>query len=365
MNRIKDDLPERAVRGRGTRVNPAGRFEERETVPFHDTWEDPEDDPPPLRTNVHPLSIRTIITSNDSPDIPFERSINPYKGCEHGCVYCFARPTHEYMGLSSGLDFETEIFSKPDAPAVLERALARRGYRVSTLALGANTDPYQPVERRLRLTRGILEVLSRHRHPVAIVTKGELIARDIDLLGPMAAQRLARVFVSITTLDHELARKMEPRAASPRRRLRTIEKLTKAGIPVGVLASPMIPGLNDHELERILEQAHARGAVGAGTVLLRLPYQLGALFEGWLQTHYPHRANKVLGLMRSCRDGKLYDSAHGTRMRGTGPYADLLQHRFRVALKRLGLATGRPPLDCTKFTPPKETRRSKQLPLFG
>ncbi len=350
-------------RGRGTSDNPAGRFEQQETTPIDDDWEVLEE--PTLRTRITATASRTIITTNDSPDIPFEKSINPYKGCEHGCVYCFARPTHAYLGLSAGLDFETRIFSKPDAAAMLTRTLAKANYRVAPIALGANTDPYQPAERELGITRSILEVLAQHRHPVGVVTKSELIARDLDILADMAAGGLAHVFVSITTLDGELARRMEPRASSPGRRLRAIEKLTAARIPVGVLASPMIPGLNDHELDRILSASAAAGASTAGTILLRLPFELKALFQTWLQTHYPNRARKVLELLKSCRGGKLYDSDFGSRMHGTGPYAELLSSRFRSAVRRYGLSTKRLELDCTQFEPPAPARRDRrQLLLF-
>lgn len=357
----------RRTRGRGTRVNPKGRFEKQETVPFDDEWAAPDEEPAsPLRTTIHPIKSRTIITTNDSPDVPFSQSVNPYKGCEHGCVYCFARPTHAYLGLSPGLDFETQIFSKPDAADLLRRALAKRGYRAEPIALGANTDPYQPVERRLQITRSILEVLAEHHHPVGIVTKSDLVLRDLDLLAPMAARGLAHVFLSVTTLDGELARRMEPRASAPGRRLRAIQRLTAAGVPCGVLASPMVPGLNDHELERILEAARAAGATTAGTILLRLPLELKELFEGWLETHYPHRTAKVLALMRSCRGGELYDSAFGSRMRGTGPYADLLQRRFDGAVRRLRFSERRQELDCSQFRAPERAGPlPRQLPLFG
>ncbi len=357
--------PKRA-RGRGSTLNPAGRFESEAIAPFEDGWDALGDEaPPPLATTVVPIVSRTILAKNDSPDVPFSQSINPYKGCEHGCVYCFARPTHAYLGLSSGLDFETQIFSKPDAPALLRAALASQRYRVEPIALGANTDPYQPVERKLTITRSVLEVLAAHDHPVGIVTKSELVVRDVDLLGPMARKGLAHVFLSITTLEPRLARRMEPRAATPSRRLRAIERLTEAGIPVGVLASPMIPGLNDHELERILEAARDAGASTAGTILLRLPHELRALFEDWLKTHYPNHVRKVLSLLRSCRDGQLNESTFGARMRGSGPYAELLRRRFDTAVRRLGLARSAPAFDCTRFRRPDGASASRQLPLFG
>ncbi|MGH9749020.1 MAG: PA0069 family radical SAM protein, partial [Candidatus Polarisedimenticolia bacterium] len=316
-------------RGRGAVDNPAGRFEKRRVAPPEEIWWDEDEGPPAaVPTTVTPETTRTILARNDSPDIGFDRSINPYKGCEHGCVYCFARPTHSYLGLSPGLDFETKIFSKPEAAALLRGELSRPGYRCAVIALGANTDPYQPAERRLRITRSILEVLLEFRHPVGIVTKSSLVLRDLDLLVAFAALRLASVYVSITTLDADLARRMEPRAASPARRLRTIQALARAGVPAGVLASPMIPGLNDPELERILEEAAAAGARSAGYILLRLPHEVKEIFTGWLEARYPLRAAKVLALIRETRGGNLYDPAFGERMRGSGPYADLLARRF-------------------------------------
>ncbi len=349
-------------RGRGAPGNPPNRFETRRIDPFDDGW--PRDEEPARAepTTVTPEITRTILTRNDSPDIPFDRSINPYKGCEHGCVYCFARPTHSYLGLSPGLDFETKIFSKPDAARLLRDELRRPGYRCEVIALGANTDPYQPVEREHRITRGVLEVLAEHRHPVAIVTKSALVLRDLDLLTPMARRRLAAVFVSITTLDRDLARRLEPRAAAPQRRLETIRALTDAGVPAGVLASPMIPGLNDAELENILEAAAAAGAVAAGTILLRLPHELRDLFAGWLREHRPLRAAHILSLIRQTRDGRMNDPEFGSRMRGSGPYAELLQRRFRTATRRLGLDGREPHLDTTQFRPPP--RSGDQGSLF-
>jgi DNA repair photolyase len=359
------------LKGRGAIGNPEGRFEPRTTVPFDDGWGTIETEreaaSAPIQTTVTPerhASLR-VISSNDSPDVPFEISINPYKGCEHGCIYCFARQTHAFLGLSPGLDFETKIFSKPDAPQHLRRELARRGYRCRVLALGANTDPYQPVERRLRITRGILEVLAEHKHPVSVVTKSDLVLRDLDLLGPMAAERLASVHVSITTLDLELARTMEPRAPVPPRRLGAIRALAEAGVPVGVLASPMIPGLNDAELDRILEAGAKAGATTAGTILVRLPYEVKDLFVEWLKERYPTKAERVLRLLREARGGKLYDSTWGERMRGEGLYAELLRKRFENACRRFGLRTGdgrSVDLDVTRFRVPG---RPEQGSLFG
>ncbi len=354
-----------AKKGRGAVSNVEGRFEKRRLAPIEDAAPvaGQDDEPPRLATTVTPEVTRTILTRNDSPDISFDRSINPYKGCEHGCVYCFARPTHSYLGLSPGLDFETKIFSKPDAARLLREELRRPGYRCEVIALGANTDPYQPVERDLRITRSLLEALREHRHPVGIITKSSLILRDLDLLAPMAAARLASVFVSITTLDRGLARAMEPRAASPARRLETLRALSQAGIPAGVLSSPMIPGLNDAELERILEAAAEAGARSAGYVLLRLPHELKQLFTEWLETRYPLKAKHVLSLVRQAHGGQLYESEFGARMKGTGPYAQLLRRRFETACGRLGLARAPFPLDTSRFEVPR--RAGDQLDLFG
>ncbi len=354
----------KARRGRGAVGNPAGRFETRRIVPEGEALdaEEAEAGPPPLKTTVTPEATRSILTRNDSPDIPFEVSINPYRGCEHGCVYCFARPAHAYLGLSPGLDFESRIVSKPEAPRLLREELRRPGYRCRPIALGANTDPYQPVERDLRIARALLEVLSEHRHPVTIVTKSDLVLRDLDLLEPMAALRLAGVLISVTTLDRALARRMEPRAAAPARRLEAIRSLSAAGVPVGVLSSPMIPGLNDPELETILEAAAAAGARSAGYVLLRLPHEIKDLFSDWLQAHYPLKAARVLGLVRAMRDGKLYDARFGARMRGTGVHADLLRRRFEIACVRLRLPPRLPPLDGSLFRVPP--RAGDQFRLF-
>jgi len=343
-----------ARKGRGAVGNSEGRFEKRTIRPMDYGWDAPDDEEPPrLETTVTPEKTRTILSRNDSPDIPFDRSINPYKGCEHGCVYCFARPTHSYLGLSPGLDFETRIFSKPDAARLLREELRRPGYRPEVIALGANTDPYQPVERELRITRGVLEVLWEHRHPVGIVTKSSLVLRDRDLLESMARENLAAVFLSITTLDPKLARRMEPRAATPARRLETIRSLSETGVPVGVLASPMIPGLNDAELERILEAAAAAGARTAGYILLRLPHEVKEIFSDWLRAHYPLKAAHVLSLVRQTHGGKLYESEFGTRMKGKGAYAELLERRFATACRRLGLQRkGGAPLDVSRFRVP-------------
>ena len=350
-------VKERQAKGRGAVSNRTGRFERHQREAADDGWDDaadPETEPTPFPTSLSVDSARTIIARNESPDIPFDRSVNPYRGCEHGCVYCFARPTHAFLGLSPGLDFETRLFHKPDAALLLERAFRKRGYRPAPLALGANTDPYQPVERRLGLTRSILETMGRFSHPVTIITKSDLVLRDQDLLAPLAARGLAHVAVSVTTLDRKLARTMEPRATTPARRIAAIEGLTAAGIPVAVLASPMIPGLNDHELETILETAQAAGATMANTILIRLPLEIAGLFTEWLRTHYPDRADRVLSLIRQCRGGALYQAEVGSRMRGRGPYADLLADRFAKACARLGLNRRRWDLRTDLFAVPPE-----------
>jgi len=360
-----DALPDQAIKGRGAVSNRVSRYFKEERARTTDGWDTPDDeDLPPLRTTVMRDATRTIIARNESPDIGFDRSINPYRGCEHGCIYCFARPTHAYLGLSPGLDFETKLLMKPDAAKLLEQELRKPGYQPAVIAMGTNTDPYQPIEREHRITRGILEVLRDFNHPVGIVTKSALIQRDIDILAPMAEKRLAHAFVSITTLDRELARKMEPRAATPPRRLETIRALAAAGIPVGVMSAPMIPALNDHEMENILEAAAAVGATAAGYTALRLPLEIKDLFTEWLEAHAPGRAQHVLELVRTMRGGELYDSSWGERMRGTGPYAELLRRRFQVARKRLGLdrASARWDFDLTLFKPPP--RAGDQLTLL-
>ncbi|MDX2102525.1 MAG: PA0069 family radical SAM protein [Alphaproteobacteria bacterium] len=345
-------VPPPLLKGRGTSSNPANRFEHQHSVTVDDGWGSALEDKPAPKTTVTPDTSRTVIARNDSPDIPFDQSLNPYRGCEHGCVYCFARPTHAWLGLSPGLEFETKLLAKRDAARLLEKALRRPGYRCQVLVLGSNTDPYQPIERQERITRSVLEVLAAFQHPVAIITKSALVTRDLDLLAPMAAAGLASVGVSITTLEPSLARTLEPRAASPQRRLDTIRQLAAAGVPSAVLASPMIPGLNDHELERILEAAAEAGATTASMLLLRLPLETKDLMEEWLATHAPLARDRVLSLIRQTRNGRLNDPEFGTRFRGTGPYADQLQHRFRLATKRLGLAKRPWTHDTTQFRPP-------------
>jgi DNA repair photolyase len=360
-----DALPDQPIKGRGAVSNRVSRYFREERQSTADGWDTPADeDLPPLRTTVSVDTTKTIIARNQSPDIPFDRSINPYRGCEHGCIYCFARPTHAYLGLSPGLDFETKLLMKPEAARLLEQELRRPGYKPAVIAMGTNTDPYQPIEREHRITRGILEVLSRFNHPVGIVTKSALIQRDIDILAPMAEKKLAHVFVSISTLDRELARKMDPRAPTPPRRLDTIRALADAGIPVGVMSAPMIPALNDHEMEQVLEAAVAAGATAANYNVLRLPLEIKDLFTEWLEAHVPGRAQHVLDLIRDVRGGALYDSTWGKRMRGEGPYAELLRTRFRLARKRLGLDAykTRWDLDLSLFKPPP--RAGDQLTLL-
>jgi len=356
-----------ARKGRGAASNESGRFESEQRFAFDDGWESPEDEsesgPGRLATILSVDATRTIIARNDSPDIGFDRSINPYRGCEHGCIYCYARPSHAYLGLSPGLDFETRIFYKPRAAALLKAELRKKGYTCRPLALGSNTDPYQPAEKRLGITRAILEVLRDFRHPVTIVTKGALIQRDIDILGEMARDNLAIVTVSVTTLDRDLARQMEPRAATPERRLDTIAALAAGGVPTGVLAAPMIPALNDSEMEEILARARTAGASVAGYTLLRLPLELKALFKEWLEEHAPQKAAHVLSLVAQCHGGRLYDSAWSKRMTGGGPYAEMLAARFDRACRRLGFGPRTThPLDTRRFRPPPQ--QGDQLALF-
>lgn len=354
--------PTGAVKGRGTAQNPAIRFERQSRDAFDDGWDLIEDAAPPRTTLVRDAT-RSIIARNDSPDIGFDRSVNPYRGCEHGCVYCFARPTHAYLGFSPGLDFETRIVFKPEAAALLEKELSKPGYVPQPIVLGSNTDPYQPVERTLKITRSLLEVLERFNHPLTIVTKSAGVLRDADILGRMAKLNLVRVFLSVTTLNPTLARAMEPRAASPARRLAAIRELTQAGIPTGVLAAPMIPGLNDAELEQILEAAARSGAASGGMVLLRLPLELGDLFTEWLNTHVPERAGHVLSLIRQMRGGRLNESDFHSRFRGQGPYAEMLGKRYGRAARQFGLATERLTLDCSKFRHP-DAAGIRQLSLW-
>ncbi|WP_213878131.1 PA0069 family radical SAM protein [Pseudomonas sp. dw_358] len=338
-------------RGRGTALNPRNRFAPNHSVVEDDGWY--QEVPATQGTVVMLETAQTIISRNKSPDLPFDQSINPYRGCEHGCIYCYARPSHAYWDMSPGLDFETRLIAKTNAVALLAQQLSRRGYVCTPINLGANTDPYQPIEREHRITRGLLEVLLRFRHPVTIVTKGSLILRDLDLLIELARQRLVKVMISLTTLDDELKRILEPRAAAPKARLRAIRVLTEAGVSVGVLCAPMIPMINDSELEHLLTEAKAAGAVSANYMMLRLPLEVAPLFEEWLHAHYPQRAGHVLSLIRQSRGGELYDSRFGARMRGEGVFADLLARRFEHAMKHLGMARRDSyRLDCSLFCPP-------------
>ena len=354
-------VPPDRQRGRSAAINPSGRFEPISRHVFDDGWNSLEE-LPPFKTEVQVERPRTIITRNESPDISFDRSINPYRGCEHGCVYCFARPTHAYMGLSPGLDFESKLFAKPDAAKLLERELAKEGYQPRTIAIGTNTDPYQPIERDYRIMREVLEVLDAHNHPVGIVTKSALVTRDIDILSRMAERGLAKVALSVTTLDRTLARVMEPRASTPSKRLEAIRQLSDAGIPASVMVAPILPGLTDQEIERILDAARAAGARDAGYVLLRLPLEVAPIFKDWLLRHYPDRYRHVMSLIRSMRDGKDYDSEWGKRMKGAGPYAWQIGRRFEIAARRLGLNAERTSLRKDLFRPP--ARAGDQLSLL-
>ncbi len=351
-----DPLPDAGIvaerrRGRGAETNRSGRYEPLQRVVVDDGW-DADEELPPLKTEVTLETPRKIITTNQSPDISFNQSINPYRGCEHGCAYCFARPTHAYMGLSPGLDFETKLFAKPDAARLLERELSKPGYVPQVIAIGTNTDPYQPIERRYRIMREVLEVLARFNHPVGIVTKSALITRDIDILAPMAERGLAKVALSITTLDRKLARAMEPRAATPAKRLETLRLLSAAGIPTGVMVAPVIPALNDSELERILDAAAAQGAREAGFVILRLPLEVSEVFQEFLRRDYPDRYEHVMSVLRSMRGGKDYDANWGERMTGRGPYAWQIGRRFEIAARRLGLNQTKSRLRTDLFAPP-------------
>jgi DNA repair photolyase len=348
-------------RGRGTISNASGRYEQIARIAFDDGWQSLED-LPPFQTTVSIDSTRKIITRNQSPDISFDRSINPYRGCEHGCVYCFARPTHAFLGLSAGLDFESKLFVKPDAPALLEKELSAPGYEPRTMAIGTNTDPYQPIERQYQVMRGILEVLERAGHPVGIVTKSALILRDLDILTRLAERNLVKIALSVTTLDPKLARTMEPRAATPARRLETLRQLSAAGVPAAVMVAPIIPAINDADIERILDAAAMAGVKGAGYVLLRLPLEVRDLFAEWLETHYPDRAEHVMKLIRDMRGGKDYDSTFGKRMTGAGPYAWMIGRRFENACDRLGLNRDRVVLSTEHFQPPRP--RAEQLSLL-
>ncbi len=361
-------IPPETRRGRGAVTTATGRYESQTRFLEDDGWGSGENELTSVKTILHKDTSQSIIARNTSPDIPFDRSINPYRGCEHGCIYCFARPTHAWLGFSPGLDFETQILFKPDAATLLEKELRKPGYAPRAIAMGTNTDPYQPVEKKLEITRSIIKVLSAFNHPLGIVTKSWLVTRDADLLGPMAELNLARVSVSITTLDHRLARRMEPRASTPLRRLKAIETLSNAGIPVGVMVAPVIPGLTDHEMEKILTAAKEAGATSAGYIMLRLPIEVKTLFREWLAEIEPNRASRVMNHVQSMRGGRDYDATWGKRMRGNGPYAQLIRDRFARVVQRLGFETGRPAsenhmrTDTEKFRVPP--RKGDQLSLF-
>jgi DNA repair photolyase len=351
-------------RGRGAQSNAAGRYEPTAKVAVDDGWQNLEE-LEPFKTTVSIDATRKIISTNDSPDISFDRSINPYRGCEHGCIYCFARPTHAYLGLSPGLDFESKLFMKPDAPELLERELSAAKYSPRTIAIGTNTDPYQPIEKKYEIMRRILQVLDRANHPVGIVTKSAMVLRDIDILSSMAKRKLAKVALSVTTLDPALARVMEPRAATPQRRLNALRELSAAGIPTTVMVAPIIPAINDEEIERILDAAKAAGCTGAGYVLLRLPLEVRDLFKEWLMANFPDRYRHVLSLIRQTRGGKDYDAEWGKRMRGGGPVAWMIGRRFEQACERLGLNARKNKLTTDLFAPPRKQEQDAQLNLFG
>lgn len=362
-------MPSGARRGRGAVTNPAVRFESSVVSPFDDGWDTMTgeiEEPAKLATTLIKDATKSAIAWNSSPDLGFDRAVNPYRGCEHGCVYCYARPTHAYLGYSPGLDFETKLIFKPEVATLLEKELRKPSYVAKVMALGSNTDPYQPVERTLKLTRAVLEVLDKFNHPVGIVTKSAGVLRDLDVLTSMASRSLVRVYLSVTTLDPRLARVMEPRAATPARRLHAIEELTRAGVPTGILAAPMIPGLNDAEMEKLLEAGARAGARHGSFILLRLPHELRTIFDAWLHEHFPDRAKHVLNLIRDTRGGGLNDSRFGHRFSGQGPYADLLLRRFARAARQWGLDEAREGLDCSKFTVPGEhaVKADAQLSLF-
>ena len=361
IQRMSDlpELPDSIRRGRGAAGSPQPRYMNNAVVPVHDGWGEPDEST--LRTTVTDESPRTIISRNDSPDVPFSQSINPYRGCEHGCIYCYARPTHAWLDLSPGLDFETRLFAKPGAATLLRRELAKPGYKCKPIALGTNTDPYQPIERKRGITRSILEVLRDTMHPVMLTTKSSMVERDIDLLSEMAGHGLAQVYISITTLDHELAASLEPRATAPSRRLRTVKALSDAGIPTGVLFAPVIPFINDHELEAVLQQSAAAGASNAGYVMLRLPHEVAPLFSQWLQLHRPEAASRVLAAIRDLRQGRLNNASYSSRMRGKGNYASLIRDRVTLCKKRYGLNKPRPTLNCSSFIAPSSDEPQLRL----
>jgi DNA repair photolyase len=349
-------------RGRGAVSNKSGRYEPDARIPFDDGWQSLEE-LPPFKTVEREERARKIITRNRSPDLGFDRSINPYRGCEHGCIYCFARPTHAYHGMSPGLDFETQLFVKPDAPELLRKELADPRYSPRVIAMGTNTDPYQPIERKWKLTRRILEVLNEANHPVGIVTKSILVLRDLDILSEMAKKSLAKVALSVTTLDPKLARAMEPRASTPPKRLEAIRELSRAGVPAAIMTAPIVPAINDSEIERLLDAGAAAGATEAGFVMLRMPLEIKDLFREWLREHFPDKEKHVISLIRDIHGGKDYDSTWGIRQRGTGPYAWSISRRFELACKRLGLNRRSMPLTTSLFRRPRA--KGGQMDLFA
>jgi DNA repair photolyase len=351
-----------SLRGRGSASNPANRFDSQRVEAFDDGWHAPVEDKPVLKTEISEESPRSFITYNRSPDLPFDRSINPYRGCEHGCIYCFARPSHAFLGLSAGLDFETRLIARKGAAVLLEKELCHPKYKVETIALGTNTDPYQPIEKKYEITRSCLKVFKKLKHPVAIVTRGSLVERDIDILSDLARDDLTRVGISVTTLNADLARKLEPRAPSPKRRLLMIKRLSEAGIPVRVMASPLIPGLSDHEMEAILAAGKDAGAESASWIMLRLPREVSDLFQDWLDRHAPDRKNRVLGHLRDMHNGALYSSEWFKRMRGQGALADMMERRFQLSIKRLGLVQKVKKLRTDLFCPPAP--KGRQLEFF-
>jgi DNA repair photolyase len=355
------DAPAR-IKGRGAASNREGRFESLSRTREDDGWHREDETAPRPGTTVTEERARSIISRNDSPDIHFEQSINPYRGCEHGCIYCYARPSHGYLNLSAGIDFETKLFAKTNAAELLRRELAKAGYVCSPINLGANTDPYQPIERRYRITRSILEVLAEHRHPCTIITKNALIERDLDLLVPMARAKLVHAFVSVTSLDNRLASTLEPRASAPHRRLQAVARLNEAGVPCGVMVAPIIPMVTDRHLEHIVERAAAAGARAAGYTVLRLPYEIKDLFREWLELNVPERAQHVMSLIRQMRGGRDNDARFGSRMRGEGEFAELIRQRFALACRRAGIERGRDiALDTTHFAPPREASPQREL----
>lgn len=366
--------PIEAIKGRGSSTNERSRFEAWRRESVHDDlgfdeFDGGDDDgggrdKPKLKTTIWLRQVRSIISNNDSPDLYFGSTVNPYQGCEHGCIYCFARPSHAYLGLSPGLDFETKIVAKENAAALLEKELSARRYEPKVIVLGANTDSYQPIERELKITRSILEVLERCNHPLSIITKSGAVTRDIDILARMASKKLARVYVSVTSLQNDISRTLEPRASALARRLEAIRRLSDAGIPVGVLIAPVIPAITDMDLEAILERVAEAGASTAGYILLRLPREVEGLFKEWLEAHYPLRAKHVMSLLAQMRGGKAYDPTFGKRMTGTGVFADLLRNRFKIACKRYGISNERSSLRTDLFTPPVRRANTPQLDLF-